>query len=224
MLSEEQKRKMTEGRERAKRERAAMAQTQEGVETVVEEVPVMPALEGDELPPVVEYEPEPRGLPTPYELFLAALSDEAREILSGEELREAFDTATREAAAERRKKLKATAVEKARSQARASSGLLPAEEVAQREWQERMARRVRWTPILPFVADTGGLVDDGLLIDGRRLFHGQEVETTYGEWLSARSILWNLRQHELDFKGEGRLSSLRRDMTARGITFAGARG
>lgn len=205
-----------------KRRHREMAAQQQPEETVSEPAPVMPGLEGDDWSPDNPLDPvaEPGLPPTPYELFLSSLSDETRELLDEAELREAFDAATREANAERKKRLKAGAAAKAKDQARAVAGLLPAEELAHREWQEKMSRKVRWTPILPFVDGTTGLVDDGLLIDGRRLYHNQEVETTYGEWLSCRSILWNLRQHELDFKGEGRLSSLRRDVNARGISFS----
>ncbi len=213
-MSDEQKRLLAAGRERARAARVAAVE-------VVEPIPTMPGLEGEDWAPDDPADPvaQEDNPPTPYELFLASLSDETKELLDEKELREAFEAATREASAERRKRLKEAAVAKAKDQARAVAGLLPAEELAQRQWQADMNRKVRWTPIMPFVSDTQGIADIGPLLDGKRLFHGQEVVTTYGQYLSARDILWNARQVELNFKGEGRLSSLRRDISGRAAPF-----
>ena len=222
-LSEEHKAKMAEGRERAKEARRlrlelAAQRQDESAPGPVEPVPVMPAMEGDEQISASPAEDEPRseGASAPYEIFLASLSDETRELLDEAELRDAFDAATREASAEKRKKLKAQAAVKAKDQARAVAGLLPAEELAHREFVAKNLRKVRFTPILPFINDQRGLNTEGIVLDGKPFYHGMEAEMTYGQWRDMISIIWNNRQQELNFKGEGRLSSLRRDMNERG--------
>lgn len=187
-------------------------------------MPAMPDEDGAGLAPEV-LDPVERApvAATPFEVFLASLSEETRELLSEAELRAAFAAAEQQAKEERRTQLKKAATEKARHHARATAGLLPAEKLAQLALQEQMNRRVRWTVQMPFVSDTGGIADEGLLIDGRRLYHGQEVETTFGEWRSALSMIYNLRQHELDFEGKGRLHHLRRMVEARGYDVHGVR-
>jgi hypothetical protein len=73
-----------------------------------------------------------------------------------------------------------------------------------------MAKRVRVTPRLPFVSDTGGVVAQGVTIDGVTYMHGQEATMPLGRALDMRHILYSLQQNELDFEGKGRLHGLRR--------------
>ena len=197
-------------------------------EDAMEPAEVMPPLPDDDdgglTAPVFEEPAEAAPLSLdPFEIFLGSLSQETRDMLDIEELREQFIEAQAKAKEERRAQLKKAAAEKARAHARATAGLVPKEQLEVLAWQEQMSRKVRWTPIMPFVADTGGIADEGLKIDGRTFYHGQEVETTYGEWLSAREMIWRLRQHELDFEGKGRLHHLRRMVNERGFDFNGVR-
>jgi|SRR6185436_8092245 len=194
----------------------------EATENVASEPEVMPALpeEGGtvSMPEAVDDEAPPLDVPgdlTPWGIFLASLSAETRELVPEEELRASFEAVGKKARDARRQQLKAAAVAKAERQARHLAGLVTAEELSAEQLAERNNRRVRWTVQIPFMPETGGTLSDGLCIDGRTFYHGQEVETSWAEWRSCLSIIWNMRQHELDFKGESRLSSLRR-MNAEG--------
>jgi hypothetical protein len=221
-----------QARLKAEREagRAALAAAEPVADpSPLEPAPVMPPMPEDDgggmTQPVFDEEPE-TGAPVsldPFEVFFGSLSQETRDLLSEDDLREAFAKANDQAREERRAQLRKAAAEKAKAHARASAGLVPKEQMEVLAWQDKMSRKVRWTPIMPFVSDTGGIADEGLLVDGRRYYHGQEVETTYGEWLSAREMIWRLRQHELDFEGKGRLHHLRRMVNERGFDFQGAR-
>lgn len=185
----------------------------------IEIMPPMPDETGESVMPEFEEEGPPLDVPadlTPWGVFLSSLSAETRELLDENELRDAFAKAQAEAREERRRHLKAAAAAKAKMQARQLAGLTTPEQRAQQELDERNNRKVRWKVQLPFVADTNGVAAEGLCIDGRTFHHGQDVETSWAEWRSALSIIWNLRQHELDFKGESRLSSLRRMNVAQG--------
>jgi hypothetical protein len=161
-------------------------------------------------PPVVE--PASR-----YDVFLASLSDETRELLNDAELRAVFAASEKKAADERKAQLQKQAAEKALSMARADAGLVPKEQAEVHALRERNSRKVKWQVNLPFVGDTGGTADEGLKIDGRTFYHGQEVTTTYAEWLSCREMLYRLRQHEMDFEGKGRLHHLRRNISEFGM-------
>ncbi len=209
---------------RKQREMAAEPTTPEpdatpAPEPEIEVMPPMPDETGESVMPVFEDEAPLLDVPadlTPWGIFLASLSAETRDLLDENELRDAFAKAEAEAREERRRKLKTALAAKAKLHARKEAGLVTPAELAAQELAERNNRKVRWTVQLPFVADTNGVAAEGLNIDGRPLYHGQEVETSWAEWRSCLSIIWNLRQHELDFKGESRLSSLRRMNVAQG--------
>jgi hypothetical protein len=128
-----------------------------------------------------------------------------------------FLASEKKAADERKTQLQKQAAERALSMSRADAGLVPKEQAEAMALRERMNRKVKWQVSLPFVGDSGGTADEGLKIDGRVFYHGQEVTTTYAEWLSCREMLYRLRQHEMDFEGRGRLHHLRRDISEHGI-------
>jgi hypothetical protein len=192
------------------------------IPNVVEEVPVetivTPWDREDAGPEMVEDEPPPVAEPVSrYDVFLASLSDETRELLEDAELRAVFAASEKKAKDERRAQLQKQAAEKALSMARADAGLVPKEQAEVHALRERNSRKVKWQVNLPFVGDTGGTADEGLKIDGRTFYHGQEVTTTYAEWLSCREMLYRLRQHEMDFEGKGRLHHLRRNISEFGM-------
>lgn len=214
-MSEEKRaelsRKMRARHAAKKAEEAVVAEV---VETVVTD------WDAEDRGPAVEVEdvPEPAtAAQSRYDVFYASLSDETREMLSDAELRAVFMASEKKAAEERRAQLQKQAAEKALSIARADAGLVPREQAEALALRERNNRKVKWRVNLPFVGDTGGTADEGLKIDGRVYYHGQEVTTTYAEWLSCREMLYRLRQHEMDFEGRGRLHHLRRDIAEHGI-------
>jgi len=198
-----------------------------------EPAPVMPPVEsgaeyGLTAPVPVEPAPAnaaPAAEATAFDIYMASLSEETRELLSVEELRGAFDAAVKQADDERRKELRKAAAAKALHHAKAAAGLLPKEKVEQLAWQERMNQKVRFRVLLPFLAgiNDSRIGDEGLRIDGKLYQHGVEAEMTMGEYLSVREMIWRMGQHELDFKGEGRLSSLRRMLESRGFDEHGVR-
>jgi hypothetical protein len=192
--------------------RTAPAQ-QEGIETVSQE----PEEVVEELALTQEYsapEPEPEAAgpepTTPFDIYLSMLPPETLELLDMDELRKHFDDAEREAKSERRKQLAQQARDRAKESARAAAGLLTPEEVERRQVRERMSRRVKVTPTLPFVSDTGGVVAQGVTIDGVLYQNGQQATVPLGRALDMRHILYCLQQNELDFEGKGRLHGLRR--------------
>ena len=176
------------------------------VEEAVEE---MALTEVEHLAPEVEPEAEP-GPQTPFDIYLSMLPPETRDLLDEAELRQAFDDAERDAREERKKQLRQQARDRAKETARAGAGLLTPEEVERRQVRERMAKRVRVTPSLPFVSDSGGVVAQGVTIDGVMYQHGEPATMPLGRALDVRHILYSLQQNELDFEGKGRLHGLRR--------------
>jgi hypothetical protein len=215
-MSEEKRAEMSrKARERhAAKKAEEAARPAEPVETVVtawdDAAALREMFEEEQPPPVVE-------LASRYDVFLASLSDETRELLSDAELRAVFAASEKKAADERKAQLQKQAAEKALSMARADAGLVPKEQAEVHALRERNSRKVKWQVNLPFVGDTGGTADEGLKIDGRTFYHGQEVTTTYAEWLSCREMLYRLRQHEMDFEGKGRLHHLRRNISEFGM-------
>jgi hypothetical protein len=214
-MSEEKRaelsRKMRARHAAKKAEEAVVAEV---VETVVTD------WDAEDRGPAVEIEAEPVPVSEPtsrYDVFYASLSDETRELLSDAELRAVFLASEKKAADERKTQLQKQAAERALSMSRADAGLVPKEQAEAMALRERMNRKVKWQVSLPFVGDSGGTADEGLKIDGRVFYHGQEVTTTYAEWLSCREMLYRLRQHEMDFEGRGRLHHLRRDISEHGI-------
>jgi len=205
--------------EERNRRRRGIPARQEGIETVTTEAQVteavevieeMPLNEPGELPPEPELELEAPGPQTPFEVYLAMLPPETRDMLTEEELLQFFEDSERDAKEERRKQLRQQARDRAKETARAAAGLLTPEEVERARVRERMAKRVRVTPRLPFVSDTGGVVAQGVTIDGVMYMHGQEATMPLGRALDMRHILYSLQQNELDFEGKGRLHGLRR--------------
>jgi hypothetical protein len=176
------------------------------VEEAVDEMALTQEPRAPEPEPIVE-RPEPT---TPFDIYLSILPPETLGLLDVDELRKHFDDAEREAKAERRKQLAQQARDRAKESARAAAGLLTPEEVERRQVRERMSRRVKVTPTLPFVSDTGGVVAQGVTIDGVLYQNGQQATLPLGRALDMRHILYCLQQNELDFEGKGRLHGLRR--------------
>lgn len=156
-------------------------------------------------------EPAPEEPATPFEVYVASLSDDTRELFTLDELQEEFEKAAIIAKAERRKQAKAAAAARALQHARAAEGLESPTEVANKALREKMTQMVRVKIQMPFMAgaDNGSVVDDGVTIDGTKYLHGQEYTMPMGRALDIRAMLFNLHQHELTFEGKGRLNGLR---------------
>jgi len=223
VMTEEQKARMAEGkrlaRERREREAAegigVSANAGNGIppESAVEEITPLPMVEHEEeLPDPGEIaEPEPQ---TPYDIYLASLPDDARELLTDAELRQAFEDAERDAREERRKRLRQQASDRAKAHAQEAHGLTTPEEAERRRFHENMNRKVRIKPQLPFVGETGGVEAPGITIDGVTYYHGQEYVVPMGRALDIRRSLYCMQQNELDFEGKGRLHGLRRQQAS----------
>jgi hypothetical protein len=198
---------------RKKRERELAAQ--EGAQTVSDQPEVEEAVEEMALTQDQGLAPEPEpivepGPQTPFDIYLSMLPPETVEMLTQEELLQFFEDSERDAREERRKQLRQQARDRAKETAREAAGLLTPEEVERKQVRERMARRVRVTPTLPFVSDTGGVAAPSISIDGVAYQHGQPATMPLGRALDLRHILYCLQQNELDFEGKGRLHGLRR--------------
>ncbi len=206
---------LARGRETAAANRKAKA--------AAEPAPVaMPAIEHEGINP----ESGPVAIPTEegnaaghsesadgFERFLAAQDDETRSVLSDMELRLIYEIEVKRAADERKNILKKAAATKALRHARTTAGLIPAEAVAAAALRDRLNQKVTWTVNMPEAGNSGMLIDEGMRIDGRLLYHGQEVVGTMAEYESYRDIEWRAHQHELDFQGKGKLSRLRQTAT-----------
>jgi hypothetical protein len=216
-MTEEQKARMAEGKRLAKERREAEAAAQAAAPQVsveaLEEIAPLPMVENEEeLPDPGEIaEPEPQ---TPYDIYLASLPDDARELLTDAELRQAFEDAERDARDERRKRLRQQARDRAKAHAQEAHGLTTPEEAERRRFHENMNRKVRIKPQLPFVGETGGVEAPGITIDGVTYYHGQEYVVPMGRALDIRRSLYCMQQNELDFEGKGRLHGLRRQQAS----------
>ncbi len=209
------RREAAEAEVEARRQRWAKPAQQEGTLTVSQEPEVEEAVEELALTQDQGLTPEPEpvvepGPQTPFDIYLSMLPPETIELLGMDVLREHFDEAGREAKAERRKQLAQQARDRAKETAREAAGLLTPEEAERKRVREHMAKRVKVTPSLPFVSDTGGVVAQGISIDGALYQHGQQATMPLGRALDIRHILYCLQQNELDFEGKGRLHGLRR--------------
>ena len=217
VMTEEQKARMAEGKRLAKERREAEAAAQAAAPQVsveaLEEIAPLPMVEHEEeLPDPGEIaEPEPQ---TPYDIYLASLPDDARELLTDAELRQAFEDAERDAREERRKRLRQQARDRAKAHAQEAHGLTTPEEAERRRFHENMNRKVRIKPQLPFVGETGGVEAPGITIDGVTYYHGQEYVVPMGRALDIRHTLYCMQQNELDFEGKGRLHGLRRQQAS----------
>jgi len=217
VMTEEQKARMAEGKRLAKERREAEAAAQAAAPQVsveaLEEIAPLPMVEHEEeLPDPGEIaEPEPQ---TPYDIYLASLPDDARELLTDAELRQAFEDAERDAREERRKRLRQQARDRAKAHAQEAHGLTTPEEAERRRFHENMNRKVRIKPQLPFVGETGGVEAPGITIDGVTYYHGQEYVVPMGRALDIRRSLYCMQQNELDFEGKGRLHGLRRQQAS----------
>ena len=217
VMTEEQKARMAEGKRLAKERREAEAAAQAAAPQVsveaLEEIAPLPMGEHEEeLPDPGEIaEPEPQ---TPYDIYLASLPDDARELLTDAELRQAFEDAERDAREERRKRLRQQARDRAKAHAQEAHGLTTPEEAERRRFHENMNRKVRIKPQLPFVGETGGVEAPGITIDGVTYYHGQEYVVPMGRALDIRRSLYCMQQNELDFEGKGRLHGLRRQQAS----------
>jgi hypothetical protein len=216
-MSEEQR----AAHSRRMRERHAARKAEEAAKPAEPVVAVSTDWDAEERSPEIEIVTEnymPQLPPTSlFEVFLASLTEETRSLLDDAELRAIFAASEKKAKDERRAQLQKQAADKAMSMARADAGLVPKEQAEAMALRERNNRMVKWKVILPFVADTGGIAAEGLVIDERTFYHGQEVTTTYATWLSCREMLYRNRQHEMDFEGRGRLHHLRRNISEFGI-------
>jgi hypothetical protein len=217
VMTEEQKARMAEGKRLAKERREAEAAAQAvapqvSVEALEEIAPLPMGEHEEELPDPGEIaEPEPQ---TPYDIYLASLPDDARELLTDAELRQAFEDAERDAREERRKRLRQQARDRAKAHAQEAHGLTTPEEAERRRFHENMNRKVRIKPQLPFVGETGGVEAPGITIDGVTYYHGQEYVVPMGRALDIRRSLYCMQQNELDFEGKGRLHGLRRQQAS----------
>jgi len=217
VMTEEQKARMAEGKRLAKERREAEAAAQAAAPQVsveaLEEIAPLPMVEHEEEPPDPGEiaEPEPQ---TPYDIYLASLPDDARELLTDAELRQAFEDAERDAREERRKRLRQQARDRAKAHAQEAHGLTTPEEAERRRFHENMNRKVRIKPQLPFVGETGGVEAPGITIDGVTYYHGQEYVVPMGRALDIRRSLYCMQQNELDFEGKGRLHGLRRQQAS----------
>jgi len=208
------RREAAEAEAEARRQRWAKPVQQEGL-TVSDQPEVEEAVEEMALTQDQGLAPEPEpvvepGPQTPFDIYLSMLPPETRELIGMDELRQAFEDAGREAKEERRKQLRQQARDRAKETAREAAGLLTPEEAERKRVREHMAKRVKVTPSLPFVSDTGGVVAQGISIDGALYQHGQQATMPLGRALDIRHILYCLQQNELDFEGKGRLHGLRR--------------
>jgi hypothetical protein len=153
------------------------------------------------------------GLPDPFEAFLAAQDAETRAVLTDAELRVIYELEVKRAAEAKHAAAKKLAAHRAQRHAQAVDGLIPAEQLAAAAQRERLNRKVSWVVNMPEAGNSGMLIDEGVRIDGRLLYHGQKVTGTLAEYESYRSIEWLAHQNELDFQGRGRLSRLRQTAT-----------
>ncbi len=220
-ISEELKARMAEGKRKAKAEREA-AKAQEPAVSTLETVSPAEAEEVAELAldePVdadswAEPEPAVSEPTSPFEVFVASLTEETREELSYSELREIFEQNERDAKAERRKALRATATAKAKDHARANAGVLTAAEVERKRVAEWNNKPVRVTVKMPFLSDSGGTVSDGITIDGVKYVHGWTGTLPRGKAIVLRDIIYQQQQGELTFEGKGRLHGMRQQRAA----------
>jgi hypothetical protein len=208
-------------RHRLKRLEAAEARAVAAAAPEPEPV-LMPAVprEGEATQPIIEVddgmgisELPAAGLPDPFEAFLAAQDAETRAVLTDIELRTIYELEIKRAAEAKRAAAKKIAGQRAQRHAQAVAGLIPAEQLAAAAQRERLNRKVSWVVNMPEAGNSGMLIDEGVRIDGRLLYHGQKVTGTLAEYESYRSIEWLAHQNELDFQGRGRLSRLRQTAT-----------
>ncbi len=165
----------------------------------------LPVFEEPAAPPETEGEPEDA-----FARFLMAQDAETRELLSDIELRVIYEQETKRAADEKKAAAKKGALAKAQRHARMVAGLIPAEQAEIAARLDRLNQKVTWTVNMPEAGKSGMLVDVGVRIDGKLLYHGQRVTGTLAQYESYREIEWRAHQNELDFQGQSRLSRLRR--------------
>lgn len=222
LTPEERAANLAKGRETAAANRAeARAAAERELKVRLEPAVAMPPIvHEDAAPTAAIVEPDDDGRDDgdtesadDFERFLAAQDDDIRELLSVVELRVIFEAETKRAQDERKAAAKKTATTRAQRHAKATAGLLPAAAIAAAELRDRLSQKVKWTVNMPEAGNSGMLIDEGIRIDGKLLYHGQEVTGTLAEYDSYRSIEWAAHQGELDFQGRGRLSKLRQTAT-----------
>jgi len=138
----------------------------------------------------------------PYALFLLALDDETKRLLSDAELREIYAAQVAKAFAEKKAAKKKSATEQAAHAARMEAGLVPMAARAEMETAKRNAELVRWTCELPPVGDQGEVADIGLRIDQKIYLHGHTYTIPRAKLDSFREMIYRAGQHELTFKGQ----------------------
>lgn len=150
--------------------------------------------------------PAPEPL-TDFDIFLSLLSEEARELLSDEELHAMFLAEIESVREEKRKVLRQQARDRARSQARAAAGLVGPGEAEAQSVREKMARRVKAKIEMPYIGD--GVAYSGVVIDGVMYAHNQTHTMPLGRALDIRHALYCMHQNDMDFAGKGRRDGLR---------------
>lgn len=139
---------------------------------------------------------------TAYQVWLAALTDETRELFSEAELKADFAELWAKAQEEQRTRRRKGARDLALSTARQHLGLLPEATVERLQTARLNATPVTMIVELPPAMDNGDPPDLGLRVNGRLIEHGKRWHGTYGEGASLREMLYRLGQHELIFKGQ----------------------
>jgi len=137
-----------------------------------------------------------------YELFLATLNSETRELLPDADLRKIYSEAMARALEERRQKRRAAAAEIAASTARIAAGLVPAEQQEAMNLLRRNSELVNFRVELPPAGNNGEAPDIGLRIDGRIYLDGQNYQLTRAQYDSYREIIYRVGDMELLFRGQ----------------------
>ncbi len=203
-MTKEQRSEIAKANLAKARKAKALLAAQAAEKSKAEEPVVMPPLVTDDDFAAAVEEPPASGEQTPFEVFLASLDAETRELVPEAELQAIFEAQQVKARAAKREKLKKAATEKALHAANVAAGLLPESATAHAEWRRRMDQMVTFTPDLPELGDIG------LRTDGEIFFHGVQRTVTMAQYLSFRETEWKNKQAELDFEGRSRMHHLRR--------------
>lgn len=210
-LSEETKAKMRASQE-ARRNRLREAQHSEAQAGEAAAAPLLVAWPPSQapLPPDAPYFDQiarEHEAETEFDRFVAGLDSETRSLIDDAELRREFEAAQAEKRAERKKAAKA----RASLAARIAAGVLPPADAAAAALREKLAEQVQFTINLPESCYMEAHGCPALVVDGKLYRDGQTYTAPLSVYMSIREQVFRLHQAELDFKGEGRLSYLRRE-------------
>ena len=139
-----------------------------------------------------------------FELFVAGLEAETREVMTEAELRAIYDAQLKTAMDERKAMRKKAATEQAAHAARMAAGLVSGDTI---EAMETLRHNSRITSIaieLPPSGEQGEVCDIGLRIDGRIFLHGRRYDVTEGQAASMRENLYRIGDMEQTFKGQNK--------------------